>query len=141
MKFLFFIFTFLILFSCNLFRDRDKVENIDLSYLESLGLFSEGEKLIWFDSQLTQSQSGNFLSDKRIASYWVDENNPEKSYQSYFMLEDVDSVLLKDKSKSVSYASYFKVFSNGSSMKVYVDADSLVLQKYFVEIENLIRTK
>jgi hypothetical protein len=127
--------------SCRYFENHDKVENIDVSYLESLGLFSEGEKLIWFDSQLTQKLSGNFLSDKRIASYWIDDNYPEKSYQSYFMLENVDSVRLKDKFKSISYASYFEVFSNGESLKVYVDKDSLSLRKYREEIEKLIRIK
>jgi hypothetical protein len=138
MKFLFFIFAFLFLFSCDLFRDHDKVENIDVSYLESLGLFSEGEKLIWFDSQLTQKLSGNFLSNKRLASYWIDKQNPESSYQSYIMLEDVDSVYLVDKTRSISYSSHFVVFSNGDSIKVYVDKDSVTLNKYMKVINDLI---
>lgn len=141
MKSSFFFLASLLLFSCDYTKDQDKVENVDLSYLESLGLLSKGEKLIWFDSQLTQKESGNFLSDKRIASYWMDQNYPEKSYQSYFLMEVVDSVRLEDKSKSISYASYFEVFSNGESMKVYVEKESETLQKYMGEIEKLILNK
>jgi hypothetical protein len=138
MKFLIFIFAFLFLFSCDLFLDYDKVENIDLSYLRSLELLSEEEKLIWFDSQLTQKLSGNFLSDKRLASYWIDKHDSENSYQFYLLLEDVDSVHLVDKSKSITYTSYFEVFSNRESIKVYVDKDSLTLQNYKKMINDLI---
>lgn len=136
--------SFLLLFcllysSCHLIKDNDNLDNSDLGYLEELGLFSKNEKIIWFESQLDKKTSGNFLTDKKVASYWIDNYDSSKSYKHFFLLEDIDSLQLFDLSKSATMASYIKVYSNGKSMKLYIDKDSAVLNNYLKEIELAIK--
>lgn len=125
----------LILDSCTLIQDNDKLNNSDLVHLENLGLLSENERVIWFDSQLDKMTSGNFLTNKRVASYWIDNYDNNKSFIHFFILEDIDSLQLFDLSKSASKASYIEVYSKGKCMKLYIDKDSVVLDAYLKEIK------
>lgn len=139
MKICFFLLFCLFLSSCKLFQDNDNLNNSDLVYLESLGLLSENEYIIWFDSQLDKKTSGNFLTNKKVASYWIDSYDKHKSFIHFFILEDIDSLQLFDLSKSASMASYIEVYSKGESINLYIDKDSAILNRYLKEIQTAMK--
>jgi hypothetical protein len=55
----------------------------DKEYIKGLGILDDEERIILFDSQgggfNGRKTSGNFFTDKRIASYWIDKRDTTKS--------------------------------------------------------------
>lgn len=136
-KILFTLIGIVILNSCQFIND-DKLTNDDINYIKKLDLLDEDEKIIWFDSQLTIKSSGNFLTNKRIASYWIDKYHKEKSHSTFTLLKDIDSIKLKNLSNSLTYSSYIEVFKQDESFKVYIGQDSIKVEEYYREVLKLI---
>tara|TARA_B100000678_G_scaffold121982_1_gene102042 strand:- start:541 stop:963 length:423 start_codon:yes stop_codon:yes gene_type:complete len=119
-----------LLTSCS-FLQRNDLSEEDISYMEGLGLLDKSEQIIWFDSQLSVKKSGNFLSDKRLASYFLGGNEQDNFKQSAY-LNEIDSINLSNKSETVTYSSYIEVFKkDGEVFKVYIDKDSTEVGAYF----------
>ena len=111
-----------ILISCNGgIKNETELSQTDLKYLEKIGLKSEDEKIILFDSQLDNQTSGNLITDKRLATYWIDKDrNINKVNFAYY--NEIDTLLAEVLSKSLTYASYIKVVKNDKSeFRVHVD--------------------
>ena len=103
-----------------------------INYIRSLGLLSGNENIILFDSQYKIRVSGNFFTNRRIAAYWTDEDDPAKSYINYALYQGIDSIKMHYV-KALTYVSYLEVFkSDGEKFRVFVEADS-VETKYFFD--------
>ncbi|MCZ8023554.1 MAG: hypothetical protein O9294_17455, partial [Cytophagales bacterium] len=69
-----------ILLSCDhSTRNGTELSQADRDYIKGLGLLDDNENIILFDGQSDFKTSGNFFSDKRIASYWIDKRDKSKS--------------------------------------------------------------
>jgi len=103
-----------------------------INYIRSLGLLSGNEHIILFDSQYKIRVSGNFFTDRRIAAYWTDEQDPAKSYINYALYPDIDSIKMNYNIKAKSDISYLEVFaSDGKKFRVLVKADSAETKYFF----------
>ncbi|WP_133259666.1 hypothetical protein [Pseudochryseolinea flava] len=103
-----------------------------MKYIKGLGLLDDDETLILFDGQSDFKTSGNFFTDKRIASYWIDKRDETKSSRDFGLYSDIDTILTKDLSRSLTYASYLEVvMHDGRTFKVYVDGDSIEVRRFF----------
>jgi hypothetical protein len=108
----------------------------ELAFLRKLRVLDKNETVILFDSQASMlnaaEQSGNFFTDKRIASYWIDEHDSSKTTVEYAFYADIDTIRRYPKYKSLTLASYLEVNRrNGTKFKVYVSADSSGTWKFF----------
>ena len=115
--------------SCGFFNrelDQDGIE-----YIKSLGLLDNDEKIIWYVSLMDVKSSGNFLTNKRISSYWIYDRTKDKNHKYFVYLKDVDSITLKDLSHTITYSSYINVYSKGKNYKVYLDNDSITTKNFF----------
>lgn len=127
------LFVATILASC----DHSARKGTDLStgdkeYIKGLGLLDDNETIILFDGQSDLKTSGNFFTDKRIASYWIDKRDKTKSSSDYGFYSDIDTILTKDLNRSLTYASYLEVvMHDGKIFKVYVDGDSTEVWAFF----------
>jgi hypothetical protein len=127
------LITTTILLSCN-HRTRNGAElsKADRDYISGLGLLDSNENIILFDSQSDFKTSGNFFSNKRIASYWIDKTDKTKSSVDFGLYSEIETILTTDLSRSLTYASYLKVVKhNGNTFKVYVDGDSTEVWTFF----------
>ena len=80
-------------------KSETELTQSDLNYLEKIGLKNEDEKIILFDSQIDNETSGNLITDKRLASYWIDKDkNINKLNFAYY--NEIDTLITKDLSKS-----------------------------------------
>lgn len=77
-KYLIIILTMLLLISCNKIETNQTLDKEDLKYIKSLNLLSDGENIYKFYSEYKKNVAGNFFTDKRIATYWIDERNSKK---------------------------------------------------------------
>lgn len=127
----------LLVVSCsrNLETGKD-LSNSDIDFIRSLGVLDKNESIILFDSQggvfYGLKTSGNFFTDKRIASYWIDDRDTSKTNIEYAFYKDVDTIWRYPKYRSLTLASYLEVHKkDGTRFKVYVSADSATTWQFF----------
>lgn len=130
---LFILSSLLTLPSCTSNKDASDLTKDDLAFIQGLGILDEHEEIELFESNggfKGVKQSGNFITDKRIASYWVDQD--ERTVSSAYFENEIDSITLMDLVSKPTYASYLTVYkTNGQHFKVYVDADSVQTYHFF----------
>jgi len=123
------IYLVFLLVSCGL-NDRTEANLSpgDVQYIRGLGLLDSNEVIQFFESHGTWKdgfkQAGGFITEKRIAYYWLDDN-ADKQQISSALFSDIDSIRLINNSRSLTYASYIQVYrSNDLGFKAYFDVDS-----------------
>lgn len=122
-----------ILFSCAENKTERNLTTGERKFIESLGILELKEEVQLFennDGSEDVTKSGNFITDKRIAGYWIEDGN--KEVHSAFFENEIDSLSQTDNHTALTYASYLTVYkTDGSSFKVYVDADSTRTFEFF----------
>lgn len=122
-----------ILFSCAENKTERNLTTGERKFIESLGILELKEEVQLFennDGSEDVTKSGNFITDKRIAGYWIEDG--KKEIYSAFFENEIDSLSQTDNHKALTYASYLTVYkTDGSSFKVYVDADSTRTYEFF----------
>jgi hypothetical protein len=107
----------------------------EIKFIKKLGLLNQDEHIIYFNSQGSfgnKEQSGNFISDQRLASYWIDDHNKDKNTIEFAFYEDIDTIKCIENYRSLTYASYLLVKKKDHrEIKIYVDADSSLTWKFF----------
>lgn len=118
--------------SCSLVDHHERsLTQQDLDFLHDLGILDSGEVVELFDSQAGFSgieKAGNFITDKRIAAYWIDDEVREVNSIEY---RNIDSIKVIDRTGSHTNASYLEVFhSRTEKFNVYLDGDNTRLHKF-----------
>lgn len=105
----------------------------DLKKLNSLKLLDNDEKLFKFYSEYEKSVSGNFYTDKRLASYWIDEHDSTNNKVEFAFYEDIvklDTIY----NAGVTYCPYLLVTrKDNSSFKVCVEGTKIEVSSFFEE--------
>lgn len=121
-----------ILISCS-DKNETNLKADELEFIQGLGILDPKEKIELFENNEgwnDATKSGNFITDKRIASYWIEDG--EKEVYSAFFENEIDSISQTDNHTALTYASYVTVYKNdGTSFKVYIDADSARVNDFF----------
>lgn len=101
--------------------EGEELSSQDLSYIRSLGLLEGGEEVMFFSSSFRMKISGNFFTDRRIASYWQYEKTPKDNYLKSAKYDEIRSI-------DVKYGDGFKYSSalvvnlkKNTSFEVYFD--------------------
>jgi hypothetical protein len=130
---LIFLVSLAILFSCAENKTESNLMAGERKFIEDLGILDLKEEVQLFennDGSEDVTKSGNFITNKRIAGYWIEDGN--KEVHSAFFENEIDSLSQTDNHTKLTYASYLTVYkTDGSSFKVYVDADSTRTFEFF----------
>ena len=108
-----------------------KKETADI--IRSLGLLGDSEQIIQFYSNYEQSKAGSFFTNKRIAHYWLDDNDKNKNDTSYAFYPDIVAI---DTTVTVpdTYAPYLTVTKKDSSQfRLYVEGRKSEIRAFFEE--------
>jgi len=112
-------------------KSGNELSKTDLQYIRELGLINNNERIILFSSQGANEKSGNFISEQRLASYWT-ENRKENNQINSAKYNEIDTLITKDLSDALTYASYIKVIKkDNSEFKVYVDDNAEKTNEFF----------
>jgi hypothetical protein len=119
--------------SCSFERTRESnLTQEEITYLHDLKLLDDGERILMFESNgglKGTKTSGNFYTNARVASYWVDGKNDKINSAFY---SAIDSIKLIERTTSLTYASYLEIEdSSGHQFEVYIDADSARVWSFF----------
>lgn len=135
MKYIF-IFFIAILVSCNRIENGNKLSKSDITRIENLYNLDKSETIINFYSEFKNSVAGNFYTEQRIASYWIDvEDGAKNEINSAFFSEitQIDTVIYA----GATYSPYLKITkANNSSFKVCFDGEKTKLRKIFNDVLN-----
>jgi len=126
----------ILLNSCKLGdRTESNLSNEDIGFIKGIISLDEDENIQMFETNgglKGFKTSGNFITNKQIATYWIDGRNDEIHSIKY---KEIDSLKTVDRTRAVTYASYIEIYSsNQNNFKVYVDADSTRTWEFFNKI-------
>jgi hypothetical protein len=133
------IIPFIIFFhiGCNRIETNDTLKKSDIKYIQSLGLLDSNEKIIKFYSNFKTRLAGNFFTNKRIATYWIDErdqNNPEIHNAYYSEVKAIDTVHYG----GLTYSPYILVTKkDDSKFKVYIEGSKKSIGSF---LDNMLKT-
>lgn len=118
--------------------EGEDLSSEDLSYLKSLGLLEDGEEIMIFSSSLSMKSSGNFFTDKRIASYWQYDKTPKDNYiksAKYYEISSIDA-----KYGGARYAPKLIVnLKNNTSFEVYFDCENEQIDQIHIEVSKYLK--
>lgn len=126
-------FTAIVLLSCNRIESGDSLNQTDIERIQKLNLLDKDEKIYKFYSEDRKEVAGNFFTDKRMASYWIDERDKSKDESSFAFYPDIKSI------DTVYYAgSTFSPYmlvtkTDGSTFKVCADGKRVEIKSFFEE--------
>jgi hypothetical protein len=131
-------FTFFLL-ACNHIESGNSLRKSEKQYILSLNLLDEHEKIYKFYSEYKLKVAGNFFTDKRIAKYWIDENDKEKDqivFAYYKDIKTIDTIY----NAGLTYTPYMLITKKGgSAFKVSVDGKKWEVKSFFEDALNMWR--
>ena len=126
----------LLLISCNKIENGKTLDKKDIEFIKSLGLLEDDELIYGFYSQFKNSVAGNFFTNKRVASYWIDKRNSKRNivkFAYYNEIIKIDTVY----NVGVTYSPYLLVTkANDSTFNVSVDGEKEEIKAFY---EGIIR--
>jgi hypothetical protein len=125
-------FLFLLLTSCNKIETSETLSKDDIAYIQRLGLLEKDERIIQFYSEYKNSVAGNFFTDRKMVSYWIDERDTTKNHVSFANYKDIASIDAHYLSSALTYAPYMKVTKkDGSHFKICVEGEKAEIKVFF----------
>ncbi len=126
------VFIFL-LSACNRIESGKELNESDIKYIQGLGLLDENETIYNFYSEYKKRNAGNFFTDRRIATYWIDERNKEKNELSFAFYKDIVSIDTVYNA-GLTFSPYILVKkSNNQQFKVSVGGSRDQIKSFFEE--------
>jgi len=122
---------FFLLIACNQIENSETLNKADMDYIKRLKLLDEGETVGKFYSEYKKKVAGNFFTDRRIATYWIDERNSEKNeidFAYYNDINRIDTIY----NAGVTFSPYMLITKNdGTTFKVSVNGKKEEVKSFF----------
>ncbi len=121
----------LLLISCNKIENSKTLDKKDIEYIKSLGLLEDNETIYGFYSQFKNSVAGNFFTNQRLASYWIDKRNSKRNIVKFAYYNEIIKIDTVYK-VGVTYCPYMLIKkANDSTFKVYVNGEKVEIKAFF----------
>ncbi len=118
-------------FSCNKIENHKTLSSDDIQYIKSLKILEDNETIYQFYSEFKIKYAGNFYTNKRIASYWIDKRDPRKNeivFAYYRDISKIDTIY----NAGATYCPYLLVTAkNGNTFQVSVEGQRKEIKLFF----------
>lgn len=125
------VLVLLFVISCNKIEYNGTLEDKDLKYITSLKLLENDETIFKFYSEYKKKVAGNFFTDRRIATYWINERNSDKNninFAFYPDIKKIDTIY----NAGLTYNPYMIITRmDGSNFKVSVNGEKGEIKSFF----------
>jgi hypothetical protein len=123
--------------SCkNKIETSDTLSKQDIELIQKLKLLDKDERIYKFYSEFKKNVAGNFYTEKRIASYWLDEHDTSKNKIEFAYYKDIikiDTTYFA----GATYCSYLLVTrKDNSNFKICVEGEKLEITEFFNDAIN-----
>lgn len=112
-------------------KSGDDLTTAQINHMQELGILDKGEEILYCSTNMNYNVSGNIITEKRIAHYWLDKEN--RNIESAYY-DEIDTILIGKYGDSFESTSFYIVKKkNGKSFNVYFNWEKedidLVYQK------------
>ena len=123
--------------SCkNKIETNETLSKKDIQQIQKLNLLDKDEKIYQFYSEFKNNVAGNFYTDNRMASYWLDEHDTLKNKIEFAYYKDIiklDTTYFA----GTTYCPYLLVTRKDSSnFKVCVEGKKSEITTFFIDAIN-----
>jgi len=123
-------------------RNENNLTPQGIEYIKTTCALDKDETILLFETNAGfrgYKQGGNFITNKRVASYWL--KNEEKSVDSA-NYQEIDSIKLNDRITAITLASSLSIYkSNGTKFELFIDADSSRLISFYTKLIEIWKNK
>ncbi|WPO77218.1 hypothetical protein [Flavobacterium sp. KACC 22761] len=121
-------------FSCNKIENHHSLNKEDIVFIKSLGLLEPDENIYKFYSEDTKQTAGNFFTNKRVATYWIDKRNPENNQLKYAFYKDIVKIDT-GKRAGATYCPYALITAkDNTKFEVSVDGSNQDIKSFFKDL-------
>lgn len=122
------------LFSCNKIENNKSLNQEDIKYIQNLKLLDKNEIIYKFYSENTKETAGNFFTNKRVATYWIDKRNSKNNKLEYAFYKDIIKIDT-GKRAGATYCPYALITKNDNSkFEVSVDGSKEDIKSFFKDL-------
>jgi hypothetical protein len=122
------------LLSCNSIQRGGELSDADLNRMRALKILDQGESVVKFYTEDRKQTAGNFFTNKRIASYWIDPRDKSKDevFSAYYSdVKALDTVYYA----GATYSPYVLVTKNdGTKFKVCANGKKQEIKAFFEDV-------
>lgn len=115
--------------SCNSISKEIPAESNTI--IQKMQLLDSNEKCLFFYSEYKPEVAGNLITDKRVASYWIDERDSSKNQihsAFYADITHIDTISYA----GATYAPYLYVYAkDNNEFKVCCEGSETEIQQFF----------
>ena len=122
----------LLLSSCNKIENQKSLSQDDINRIKSLKILDDDDETIYqFYSQFKNEVAGNFYTNKRIASYWIDKRDAKKNQTDFAYYKDIIKIDTIYKA-GLTYSPYMLITTkNSKTFKVCIDGKKDEIKTFF----------
>ena len=107
-----------------------------ISHIKKLGILDNNEQILYFYSSLNNRVSGNFITKKRIASYWQNKTSNENYIkQAYY--DEIKSITINHGDGFEFSSAFIIELNNGQNFNVYFNDNRENINKLYNELLNI----
>ena len=110
-----------------------KLSKNTIKYIQELGILNEEEKILYYYTSFNDKVSGNFVTEKRVASYWLYEDNDIKS--AYY--NEIKSINIKYGDGFEFTSALVIELNDGAKFDVYFNDTKEEIDKLYKEVIQL----
>ena len=115
---------------CSSYYSSSGLTDTDAAYLTDIDLLGSNENVLFFSSGLGIKQEGNFFTDKRVATYWIDPQRPHKEKRVSADYSEIADISIEYSSNSL-YAHKITVTRiDSSQFPVYIGFKQAMAQDF-----------
>jgi hypothetical protein len=134
--FVYFILSFIAL-SCQSYS-HPVLDKDDTLRIKKLGLLDKDEYILKYTANYKKQVAGSFYTNKRVAHYWIDEQDARKNSVGSAYYREIKAVDTVYNTTSLTQASYLKVIKkDNSSFNVYVSGKRPEVDSFFLPVLRL----
>lgn len=126
----------LFLSSCNKIENHKTLSQDEINLIKGLKILDNDETIYQFYSEFKNEAAGNFYTNKRIASYWIDKRDAKKNQTNFAYYKDIIKIDTIYKA-GLTYSPYMLITTkDNKTFKVCIDGKKDEIKTFF---ENSLR--
>ena len=125
-----------LLVACQKIETGQTIDARTMQLVKSLGLLGKDEHILLYYSNFEKSKAGSFLTDKRIAHYWLEKNSENNRVESA-CYPDIISITPQYKVPDFDCPYIEITAKNGARFRAYMDGSSEEKKLFFEQAVGL----
>lgn len=120
--------------SCNKIETQQTLNQADIKFIKNLNLLEDKEVIYKFYSEYKKEYAGNFFTNRRVATYWIDKRDKTKNIIQFAYYDDIANMDTIYK-VGLTYSPYILITKKkGDTFKVSVDGDKKEIKSFFEDV-------